>query len=44
MRACLQGVLRLDPLLKVFPAHEYKGRSHSTIGYELAENPRLQKS
>lgn len=39
-----EGVLRLDPLLKVFPAHEYKGRSHSTIGQELAENPRLQKS
>ena len=29
--------------MKVFPAHEYKGRSHSTIGQELAENPRLQK-
>jgi rhodanese-related sulfurtransferase len=27
----------------VFPAHEYKGRAHSTIGQELAENPRLQK-
>jgi glyoxylase-like metal-dependent hydrolase (beta-lactamase superfamily II)/rhodanese-related sulfurtransferase len=38
-----EGVLRLDPELKVFPAHEYKGRSHSTIGQELAENPRLQK-
>ena len=38
-----EGVLRLDPALKVFPAHEYKGRSHSTIGQELAENPRLQK-
>jgi glyoxylase-like metal-dependent hydrolase (beta-lactamase superfamily II)/rhodanese-related sulfurtransferase len=38
-----EGVLRLDPTLKVFPAHEYKGRSHSTIGQELAENPRLQK-
>src|ERR1700693_4010850 len=38
------GVLKLDPALKVFPAHEYKGRSHSTIGQELAENPRLQKS
>lgn len=36
------GVLKLDPTLKVFPAHEYKGRSHSTIGQELAENPRLQ--
>jgi glyoxylase-like metal-dependent hydrolase (beta-lactamase superfamily II)/rhodanese-related sulfurtransferase len=37
------GVLRLNPELKVFPAHEYKGRSHSTIGQELADNPRLQK-
>src|ERR1700689_2714000 len=38
-----QGVLKLDPALMVFPAHEYKGRSHSTIAQELAENPRLQK-
>jgi glyoxylase-like metal-dependent hydrolase (beta-lactamase superfamily II)/rhodanese-related sulfurtransferase len=38
-----QGVLKLDPGLKIFPAHEYKGRSHSTIAQELAENPRLQK-
>ena len=38
-----EGVLRLDPELKVFPAHEYKGRTHSTIGQELVENPRLQK-
>jgi rhodanese-related sulfurtransferase len=37
------GVLKLDPALKVYPAHEYKGRSHSTIGQELADNPRLQK-
>jgi glyoxylase-like metal-dependent hydrolase (beta-lactamase superfamily II)/rhodanese-related sulfurtransferase len=39
-----QTLLRLDPALKVFPAHEYKGRTHSTIGHELAENPRLQKT
>jgi len=38
-----EGVLRLDPALKVYPAHEYKGRSHSSIGQELAENPRLRK-
>src|SRR5580698_8674736 len=38
-----EGVLKLDPTLKVFPAHEYKGRSHSTIGQEMAGNPRLQK-
>jgi glyoxylase-like metal-dependent hydrolase (beta-lactamase superfamily II)/rhodanese-related sulfurtransferase len=36
------GVLTLDPALKVFPAHEYKGRSHSTIGQELSDNPRLK--
>jgi glyoxylase-like metal-dependent hydrolase (beta-lactamase superfamily II)/rhodanese-related sulfurtransferase len=36
-------ILRLDPQLKVFPAHEYKGRSHSTIQRELDENPRLQR-
>lgn len=36
-------LLRLDPALKVFPAHEYKGRSHSTLAQELAENPRLQR-
>jgi glyoxylase-like metal-dependent hydrolase (beta-lactamase superfamily II)/rhodanese-related sulfurtransferase len=38
-----EGVLKLDPELKIFPAHEYKGRSHSTIAQELADNPRLQK-
>lgn len=38
-----ERVLKLDPALKVFPAHEYKGRSHSTIGQELNDNPRLQK-
>jgi len=36
------GVLKLDPALKVYPAHEYKERSHSTIAEELAGNPRLQ--
>ncbi|HSB97222.1 MAG TPA: MBL fold metallo-hydrolase [Spongiibacteraceae bacterium] len=36
-------LLRLDPALKVYPAHDYKGRSHSTIGAEIAANPRLQK-
>ena len=37
------NLLKLDPKLMVFPAHDYKGRSHSTIGDELADNPRLQK-
>jgi glyoxylase-like metal-dependent hydrolase (beta-lactamase superfamily II)/rhodanese-related sulfurtransferase len=36
-------LLQLDPALKVFPAHEYKGRSHSSIGQELSDNPRLQQ-
>jgi rhodanese-related sulfurtransferase len=35
-------LLKLDPALKVFPAHEYKGREHSTIGEEIAGNARLQ--
>jgi glyoxylase-like metal-dependent hydrolase (beta-lactamase superfamily II)/rhodanese-related sulfurtransferase len=37
------GLLKLEPTIKMFPAHEYKGRTHSTIGQELSENPRLQK-
>ena len=36
-------LLKLDPALLVYPAHDYKGRSHSTIGDEIASNPRLQK-
>jgi glyoxylase-like metal-dependent hydrolase (beta-lactamase superfamily II)/rhodanese-related sulfurtransferase len=35
-------LLKLDPALKVYPAHDYKGRSHSSIGDEIATNPRLQ--
>jgi rhodanese-related sulfurtransferase len=37
-------VRKLDPSTLVFPAHDYKGRSHSTIGAEIADNPRLQKT
>lgn len=36
-------LLKLDPKTAVYPAHDYKGRGHSTIGEELASNPRLQK-
>jgi glyoxylase-like metal-dependent hydrolase (beta-lactamase superfamily II)/rhodanese-related sulfurtransferase len=36
-------LLKLDGGLMVYPAHDYKGRSHSTIAAEIAENPRLQK-
>ncbi|KPF67423.1 MBL fold metallo-hydrolase [alpha proteobacterium AAP81b] len=37
-------LLALPPALLVFPAHDYKGRSHSTLAAEIAENPRLQKT
>lgn len=37
-------LLKLPPETLVYPAHEYKGRSHSTIGAEIADNPRLQKT
>ncbi|MDB5734278.1 MAG: beta-lactamase domain protein [Alphaproteobacteria bacterium] len=35
-------LLKLDGALKVFPAHDYKGRAHTTIAAEIADNPRLQ--
>jgi len=38
-----EKLLKLDHTLKVYPAHDYKGRSHTTIATEIAENPRLQK-
>lgn len=37
------GILKLDPALKIFPAHDYKNQGSSTIGQELAQNPRLQQ-
>ncbi len=36
-------VLKLDPATAVYPAHDYKGRSASTIGAEIKDNPRLQQ-
>jgi glyoxylase-like metal-dependent hydrolase (beta-lactamase superfamily II)/rhodanese-related sulfurtransferase len=36
-------LLKLDRKLLVYPAHDYKGRSCSTIGEEIANNPRLHK-
>jgi glyoxylase-like metal-dependent hydrolase (beta-lactamase superfamily II)/rhodanese-related sulfurtransferase len=36
-------LLKLDPALEVYPAHDYKHHGHSTIGQEIAGNPRLQK-
>lgn len=36
-------LLKLDRDTLVFPAHDYKGRSHTTIGAEIDDNPRLQK-
>ncbi len=35
-------LLLLDRDTLVYPAHDYKGRTHSTIGAELDDNPRLQ--
>ena len=35
-------LLKLDPALLVFPAHDYRGRGHSTLAAEMADNPRLQ--
>ncbi|HEY1929869.1 MAG TPA: MBL fold metallo-hydrolase [Caulobacteraceae bacterium] len=37
-----EKLLRLPPETRVYPAHDYKDRSHSTIGEEIASNPRLQ--
>jgi glyoxylase-like metal-dependent hydrolase (beta-lactamase superfamily II)/rhodanese-related sulfurtransferase len=37
-------LLSLPDETLVFPAHDYKGREHSTIGDERANNPRLQKT
>lgn len=36
-------LLTLDSGLLVYPAHDYKGRGHSTIGDEASSNPRLQQ-
>jgi glyoxylase-like metal-dependent hydrolase (beta-lactamase superfamily II)/rhodanese-related sulfurtransferase len=36
-------LLRLDPALEVYPAHEYQNRHHTTLGQEIRQNPRLQK-
>jgi glyoxylase-like metal-dependent hydrolase (beta-lactamase superfamily II)/rhodanese-related sulfurtransferase len=38
-----ERLLTLPAATLVHPAHEYKGRSHSTIGDEAANNPRLQQ-
>lgn len=37
-------LLKLPGETLVFPAHEYKGRGHTTIAEEIASNPRLQKA
>lgn len=37
-------LLKLDPATRIHPAHEYKGRTGSTLGEEIATNPRLQKT
>jgi glyoxylase-like metal-dependent hydrolase (beta-lactamase superfamily II)/rhodanese-related sulfurtransferase len=43
MHASLFGkLLRLEDSLLVFPAHDYEGRSSTTLGAQRATNPRLQ--
>lgn len=37
-------LLKLPGETLVYPAHDYKGRSHSTIAEEIGSNPRLQKT
>jgi glyoxylase-like metal-dependent hydrolase (beta-lactamase superfamily II)/rhodanese-related sulfurtransferase len=36
-------LLKLDPKLRVYPAHDYKGASCSHLAEEIRSNPRLQK-
>jgi len=36
-------LMALDDALGVYPAHDYQGRTHTTIGAERAQNPRLQQ-
>lgn len=36
-------ILKLEPALNVHPAHEYQARAGTTIGREIADNPRLQQ-
>jgi rhodanese-related sulfurtransferase len=38
-----EGILRLDPKLLIYPAHDYRKQGHSTLEHELTHNPRLQK-
>ena len=42
--ASLRRLLALPNHLRVLPAHDYQGRTTSTIGEERASNPRLQLS
>ncbi|MGH6958736.1 MAG: MBL fold metallo-hydrolase [Caulobacteraceae bacterium] len=37
-------LLKLPPETLVYPSHEYKDRTHTTIGAEIESNPRLQKT
>ncbi len=38
----LQKLTALEDALLVFPGHDYRGYSHSTLGEERKQNPRLQ--
>ncbi len=43
-QSLFERLLKLDPALNVYPAHDYKGLGHTTIGEEIRHNPRLQKT
>ena len=44
LRQPVQRLLKLDPALKVYPAHDYKGRGHSTIGAGARRRTRACRS
>ena len=39
-----EKLLKLPSETMVFPAHDYTGRHYSSIGQEITDNPRLQKT
>ena len=39
-----EKLLKLESRLLMYPAHDYKGRSQSTLAAEISENPRLQRT
>ena len=40
-RSIHEEIFTLDKRATVYPAHDYAGKTHSTIGEEIESNPRL---